>query len=48
MGGGRAVYSGYFHGAAGIGIAILKLHAVISGCDPYVVMPDDPFAWSPK
>ena len=48
MGGGRAAYTGYFHGAAGIGLAILKFHAAISGHDPYVVMPDDPFAWSPQ
>jgi hypothetical protein len=45
MGGGKAAYTGYFHGASGIGLAILKLHASLTGRDPYIVMPDDPFSW---
>ena len=45
MGGGRAAYTGIFHGAAGIGLAILHLHSSISGKRPYVTLPDDPFTW---
>ena len=47
MGGGRARYTGYLHGAAGIGLAMLKMHAAMTGAAPYVVMPDDPFSWTP-
>ncbi len=45
MGDGPAAYSGYLHGAAGIGLALLRLHARLGGRQPYVSMPDDPFAW---
>jgi hypothetical protein len=45
MGGGTAAYTGIFHGAAGIGLAILRLHSSISGANPYVILPDDPFSW---
>ena len=45
MGGGRAAYTGIFHGATGIGLAILQLHSSISGKRPYVTLPDDPFTW---
>ncbi|RLA28535.1 MAG: hypothetical protein DRR11_16540, partial [Gammaproteobacteria bacterium] len=45
MGGGRAAYTGIFHGAAGIGLAVLRLHASINGASPYDTLPDDPFAW---
>lgn len=45
MGGGTAAYTGYLHGASGIGLAMLKMHAAMTGNDSYVVMPDDPFAW---
>lgn len=48
MGGGTAAYTGYFHGASGIGLAMLKMHAAMTGKDPYVVLPDDPFAWQPR
>jgi lantibiotic modifying enzyme len=46
MGGGRAAFTGLFHGTAGIGLALLRLHAALTGHPPYVAMPDDPFAWS--
>jgi lantibiotic modifying enzyme len=42
MGGGRAAYTGLFHGAAGIGLALLSAHSAMSGNDPYVQLPDDP------
>ncbi|MDA0679269.1 MAG: hypothetical protein O3A13_03220 [Proteobacteria bacterium] len=42
MGGERAAYTGIFHGAAGMGLAILRMHARISGVRPYVDMPDNP------
>ncbi len=45
MGGGRAAYTGIFHGAAGIGLAVLRLHSSINGASPYDTLPDDPFAW---
>ena len=45
MGGGSAAYTGIFHGAAGIGLAILRLHSSMSGKRPYVVLPDDPYTW---
>lgn len=45
MGGGRAAYTGIFHGAAGIGLAVLRLHSGINGASPYDALPDDPFAW---
>ena len=47
MGGGRAAFNGIFHGTAGIGHALLRLHAALVDCAPYVAMPDDPHAWSP-
>jgi lantibiotic modifying enzyme len=46
MGGGRAAFTGLFHGAAGIGLALLRLHAALIERPPYVALPDDPFAWS--
>ncbi len=46
MGGGRAAFTGIFHGTAGIGLALLRLHAALTDHPPYVTMPDDPFAWS--
>jgi hypothetical protein len=45
MGGGRAAYTGVFHGAAGIGLAVLRLHASLEGKPAYVRLPDDPFVW---
>lgn len=45
MGGGRAAFTGKFHGAAGIGLALLRLHAAMLEHPPYVLMPDDPLAW---
>ena len=45
MGGGRAAYTGILHGSAGIGLALLRLHAALVGNPPYVTMPDDPYAW---
>jgi len=42
MGGGRAAYTGIFHGAAGIGLAVLRMHARASGLPPYVDLPDHP------
>ena len=45
MGGGRAAFTGLFHGTAGIGLALLRLHAALTEHPPYVTMPDDPFAW---
>jgi lantibiotic modifying enzyme len=46
MGGGRAAFTGVLHGTAGIGLALLRLHAALTGQPPYLAMPDDPFAWS--
>jgi lantibiotic modifying enzyme len=43
MGGGRAAYTGLLHGAAGIGLAILRMHAGLTGHDRYDGLPDDPF-----
>jgi len=45
MGGGRAAYTGIFHGAAGIGLAVLCLHASLEGKQAYLTLPDDPFSW---
>lgn len=45
MGGGRAAYTGVLHGAAGIGLSLLKLHAALSNVQPYVALPDDPDTW---
>ncbi len=42
MGGGTAAYTGVFHGAAGIGLAILKMHAQMMGLRTYVEFPDYP------
>ncbi len=42
MGGGRAAYTGILHGAAGIGLAILQMHARMSDRPPYVDLPDHP------
>lgn len=42
MGGGRAAYTGLFHGAAGIGFSILRMHAHMTGQQPYVDLPDYP------
>jgi len=42
MGGGTAAYTGIFHGAAGIGIALLRMHAQLTGRQPYVELPDYP------
>jgi hypothetical protein len=45
VGGGTAAYTGHFHGAAGIGLAMLGMHAAITGRNAYIVMPDNPFSW---
>jgi lantibiotic modifying enzyme len=45
MGGGRAAFTGILHGSAGIGLALLRLHAALTEQPPYVALPDDPFAW---
>lgn len=42
MGGGRAAYTGLFHGAAGIGLAMLRMHAQMTGRQHYVDLPDYP------
>jgi hypothetical protein len=42
MGGGRAAYTGLFHGAAGIGLAVLKSHASLMQGGAYIKLPDDP------
>jgi len=42
MGGGRAAYTGLFHGAAGIGLALLSAHADLTGRPRYDDLPDDP------
>jgi hypothetical protein len=42
MGGGRAAYTGLFHGAAGIGLAVLRSHARLVQRNAYVELPDDP------
>ena len=42
MGGGTAVCTGIFHGAAGIGIALLRMHAQLTGRQPCVELPDYP------
>ena len=43
MGGGRAAYTGIFHGAAGIGLAVLRLHTRLDGRKAYLILPDDPY-----
>ena len=43
MGGGRAAYTGLFHGAAGIGLALLNMHARLLKVPPYAQMPDAPY-----
>ena len=40
--GGRAAYTGLFHGAAGIGLALLSAHADLTGRPRYDDLPDDP------
>lgn len=40
---GRAAYTGVFHGAAGIGLALLNMHTSMTGRSPYAEMPDSPF-----
>ena len=45
MGGDRAAFTGILHGTAGIGLALLRLHAALTDHPPYVALPDDPFAW---
>jgi lantibiotic modifying enzyme len=45
MGGGRAAYTGMFHGAAGIGLAVLHLHARLEEKQAYLNLPHDPFVW---
>ena len=45
MGGGEAAFTGVLHGAAGIGLALLRLHAALEGHPPYLTLPDDPMAW---
>jgi hypothetical protein len=45
MGGGRAEFTGILHGSAGIGLALLRMHAAMTERPPYVTMPDDPLAW---
>jgi len=42
LGGGRAAYTGLFHGAAGIGLAILGMHASMTASEPYTDLPDNP------
>ena len=44
MGGERAAYTGMFHGAAGIGLALLSLHASLTGSPAYASLPDDPLS----
>lgn len=46
MGGGRPAFTGILHGTAGIGLALLRLHAALIEHPPYVTTPDDPFAWA--
>jgi len=46
MGGGRASFTGVLHGTAGIGLALLRLHAALANRPPYVALPDDPAAWA--
>ena len=45
MGGGEAAFTGVLHGSAGIGLALLRLHASLVGARPYITLPDDPMAW---
>lgn len=47
MGGGRAAYTGLFHGAAGIGLALLHMHASMVGESHYASLPDDPLSAPP-
>jgi hypothetical protein len=42
LGGGRAAYTGVLHGTAGIGLAVLGMHARLSDRQPYVDLPDHP------
>jgi hypothetical protein len=38
-----AVFTGYFYGAAGLGLTLLHLHYAMHGAYPQVRLPDDPF-----
>jgi hypothetical protein len=42
MGGGQAAYTGIFHGAAGIGLALLDVHANLIQEPLYTDLPDNP------
>ena len=42
LGGGQVAYTGVLHGAAGIGLALLSMHASVTGQDSYADMPDSP------
>jgi lantibiotic modifying enzyme len=46
MGGGRAAFTGHLHGAAGIGLALLRLHSSMTMQPPYLLLPDDAAAWA--
>jgi hypothetical protein len=48
MGGGRAAYTGLLHGAAGIGLALLRLHSSMTLQAPYLLLPDDAAAWADR
>lgn len=40
---GDTIYTGYFYGAAGIGLALLEMHYSEVGKGPRIRLPDDPF-----
>ncbi|MCB9755988.1 MAG: hypothetical protein H6713_39205 [Myxococcales bacterium] len=44
---GRARFCGLLHGAAGIGLSLLRVDATRRGLAARVATPDDPFAWTP-
>ncbi|GLX79440.1 hypothetical protein tinsulaeT_27800 [Thalassotalea insulae] len=44
MGGGKAKYTGLLHGAAGVGMTLLNMHAAMVNKASYVRLPDDPYS----
>ena len=43
QGEGEGVFTGYFYGSAGLGLALLQAHHAQRGSWPRVRFPDDPF-----
>lgn len=43
QGTGESIFTGYFYGSAGMGLALLHMHQVESGTTPRIRFPDDPW-----